>query len=172
MSMFNPQLKSSTNTYPSIRRQHLGAEWVLIRVETLHGMMKEVEKVLGTGASLVWYMAGKGAGKSLIKTMRKELETKDLRKICNFLISFYESCGWGRGEITSWHPGKGKLTLQIWDNAFAEKNSSNISSCYFLKGFIEGVLEELIGRNVKAEELKCISKGDGYCEFVISVNVE
>ena len=39
---------------------YLGTGLVLMRVEALHGMIEEVNKVLGTGGSLIWYVAGKG----------------------------------------------------------------------------------------------------------------
>jgi len=166
--MFNPQLKGSLNV-PASKMERLGTEWVLIRVETLHGMMEEVEKILGSGAALVWYTAGKGAGRSLAHMIKKTMDTSDLLRVSRFIVGFYGNCGWGRGEIVSWRPEKGEFIFQVWDNVFAKKDSSNTSSCYFLKGFIEGVLEELIGRRVRTEETKCISKGDECCEFSIIV---
>ena len=144
----------------------LGAKWILMRIETLHGMMKEVEKILGTGACLVWHTAGKGAGKSLASLIKKEFETYNLRGISELLTEFYARCGWGRSEITSWRE-EGEIVLRVWDNAFAKKGSSKTPSCFFLKGFIQGILGELTGKCVEIEETKCISKGDEYCEFQI-----
>jgi len=144
-------------------KKYFGTQWVLMRIETLHGMMLEVEKVLGTGACLVWYTAGKGAGKSLANLIKKDFENYELKRICNLLIDFYANCGWGKSKIL-WK-GEEEMVLRIWNNAFARKDSSKTPSCFFLKGFIEGILKELTQKCVKIEETKCVSKGDAYCEF-------
>ena len=136
-----------------------------MRIETLHGMMEEVEKVLGTGACLVWYTAGKGAGKSLAALVKKEFKNYNLKSVSNLLMDFYANWGWGKGEIALWREEEGEIILRVWDNAFAKRGSSKTPSCFFLKGFIEGILKELTQKCVKIEETKCISKGDKYCEF-------
>lgn len=59
------------------RITHLGVDWVLFRVEALQGMFEEVNKVLGTGSSLVWYTAGKGAGRSMAKVFQAHLKERE-----------------------------------------------------------------------------------------------
>lgn len=164
--MTNSKMESLTKVISSMKKP-LGARWILMRVETLHGMMREVEKVLGTGACLVWYTAGKGAGKSLASLIKKEFENYNLKGISQFLTKFYNRCGWGRSEVISWRKQQSNIVLRVWNNAFAEKGSSKTPSCFFLKGFIEGILQELTSKCAKVEETRCISKGDEYCEFQI-----
>jgi predicted hydrocarbon binding protein len=149
----------------------LGVDWILFRVESLQAMIEEVNKVLGTGGSLVWYTAGKGAGRSIAKVFQKHLkEGKSLEVIFNKFGNYYARWGWGRIEKVFLREKTGELIVRIHDNAFARGQHSQIPSCFFVKGYIEGLIEKLAGKHVTSEEAKCMAKGDPYCEFQIAID--
>jgi len=153
------------------RIKHLGTDWVLLRVETLNGMMDEVNKTLGTGGSLVWYIAGKGAGRSMVKILRKiPKDRESLEKTFNNFKDLYARWGWGLVKKVLFREKTGELIIRIWDNAFARGRHSQVPSCYFVKGYLEGLLETLTGKHATSEETKCIAKGDSYCEFQITLD--
>ena len=153
------------------RITHLGVDWVLFRVEALHGMVQEVNKVLGTGSSLVWYMAGKGAGRSMAKIFKRNLtEEENFEAVLDKIKAHYASWGWGRIERALLREKTGEFIIRIYDNAFAREQHSQVPSCYFLKGYIEGLIETLTGKHATSEETKCMAKGDHYCEFQITLD--
>jgi|GEM_PF-1121274 len=153
------------------RITHLGVDWVLFRVEALHGMVQEVNKVLGTGSSLVWYMAGKGAGRSMAKVLQTHLKEKEsLAAVFDKIARSYTRWGWGRIERALLREKTGEFIIRIYDNAFAREQHSQVPSCYFLKGYIEGLIETLTGKHATSEETKCMAKGDHYCEFQITLD--
>ena len=151
------------------RHSYLGSRFVLIRVEALQGMIEQVNKVLGTGGSLVWYIAGKGAGESMAKSLQKSFlkGNESLEDIFDKVKDLYARWGWGKLEKVFINEKAGIMLLRIYDNAFAIGHYSRIPSCYYVKGYIEGFIEALTGKPVASEETKCISKGDPYCEFQI-----
>lgn len=153
------------------RIKYLGVDWVLFRVESLQGMIDEVNKVLGTSGSLVWYTAGKGAGRSMAKVFQRYLkESESLEVVFNKISNHYARLGWGRIEKVFLREKTGELIVRIYDNAFAREQHSQVPSCFFVKGYLEGLTEKLAGKHVTSEEIKCMAKGDPYCEFQIIID--
>jgi predicted hydrocarbon binding protein len=153
------------------RIRHLGVDWILFRVEALQGMIEEVNKVLGTGGSLVWYTAGKGAGKSMTKIFQKHLEGEEsFEDIFNKVKNHHARWGWGRIKKVFLREKTGEFIIRIHENAFARGQHSSFPSCYFLKGYMEGLIEKLTGKHATSEETKCMTKGDPYCEFQITTD--
>jgi len=151
---------------------YLGTGLVLMRVEALHGMIEEVNKVLGTGGSLVWYVAGKGAGRSMAKILQKHFlkGEKSLESIFDKVKDLYARWGWGRVEKVFIRERTGEFLIRICDNAFAIGQHSRVPSCYYIRGYIEGLIETLTGKHVTSQETKCMAKGDLYCEFQITID--
>jgi predicted hydrocarbon binding protein len=150
--------------------RHLGTEWILMRVEALQGMMQEVNKTLGTGACVVWYLGGKGAGKSLAGIIQKRTQSDDMQEIWRKIVEIYGRCGWGKVQPIMFRQETSEFLIRIYDNAFVKGIRSQTSSCYYVKGLLEGILEQLTGKHAKSEEIKCMAKGDPYCEFVLVLN--
>jgi predicted hydrocarbon binding protein len=144
----------------------LGTEWILMRVEAFHGMKREVGKALGTGAYVVCYLAGKGAGKSMARLMQEKIKSNSLQEVCTEIAKVYERCGWGRLQLVVPRQELDEFRIRIYDNALV-KRDSQASSCHFIRGFLEGILEHLVQKHVKSEETMCMAKGDSHCEFVL-----
>jgi predicted hydrocarbon binding protein len=149
---------------------HLGTQWILMSVEAFQGMMTEVNKIFGTGASVVWHLAGKGAGKSLANLMGKKAKSDSILDVCKKIAELYERCGWGKVQPIILRQKTSEFLIRIYNNAFARGIQSQTLSCYYIKGLLEGILEQLIGKHARSEETKCISKGDPYCEFILVLN--
>ncbi|MEM2338399.1 MAG: V4R domain-containing protein [Candidatus Bathyarchaeia archaeon] len=163
-----PYLKQIKARSRQIRR--FGAGWVLLRVEALQGMFVEVNKVLGTGSSLVWYIAGKGAGRSMAKFFQTHMkEGESLKAFFNEFAHSFNRWGWGRIEKAFLGEETGEFIIRIYNNAFTEVRQSRVPSCYFLKGYFEGLIEMLTGGHISSQETRCTAKGDPYCEFQITL---
>jgi len=169
-----PSLKGSKIEGRRKRRgriRRLGVDWILLRVDSLHGMIEEVNKVLGTGGSLVWYLAGKGAGRSMAKILQKHLKEKEtLEAVFDKITDFYARCGWGNAKRVLLREKTGEFIIRIYDNAFARGQHSQFPSCYFVKGYLEGLTEKLTGKHASSQETKCMATGDPYCEFQITID--
>ena len=58
--------------------------------------------------------------------------------------------------------------FHLHDSPFATSyGRSDHSVDYFVSGFLKGGGEINFNREISVNETKCMSKGDGYCEFVI-----
>jgi len=61
-----------------------------------------------------------------------------------------------------------ELVIRV-ENSFIARGygNSEVPVCHFLRGYNAGLAEVLKGRDIDAEEVKCIAKGDECCEFVM-----
>lgn len=90
----------------------------------------------------------------------------------NLMLDESTILGYGKIEIKKIDLDKGEAIVHVKKSAFGETykrlyGSSDEPVCNFLAGLVGGVGKELSGKDVVAEETKCIAKGDRYCEFVI-----
>ncbi|MEM2928936.1 MAG: V4R domain-containing protein [Nitrososphaerota archaeon] len=119
------------------------------------------------GAALL-YEASINAGKDSARVLLKKIKNKNFIKELNKL---YDSNGFGLFKVKKINidPNKGG-NIQIEQSFIAEEyGKSDKPVCDFLAGYFVGMLEEIYKKEYTCEEIKCIAKGDKYCEFKIEV---
>ncbi len=139
---------------------------VIVSIETFVNLQKDAEKILGSdGASVLLYEAGKKAGLRWINRFSKEWDLKD-KKFIEAVQNFYAELGWGKFSIEE--NNKNELVVRV-ENSFIARGYgiSEVSVCHFLRGYNAGLAEVLKGKDIDAEEVRCIAKGDEFCEFVM-----
>jgi predicted hydrocarbon binding protein len=150
-----------------IRILEAGVRVVIMRAGTLVDLQKGVEAIIGNEASVVFYEAGIRAGKNSTKVLLEEWEERG-REFLKRWGDFYKSAGvgWFKLEEIEVDFEKRNGYIRIKQSFIAEEyGSSDRPVCHFLSGFFVGVLEEIFGEKLMGKQIKCISKGDPYCEF-------
>ncbi|RLI33475.1 hypothetical protein DRO53_05310, partial [Candidatus Bathyarchaeota archaeon] len=114
----------------------------------------------------IWYLAGKGAGRAMVKLVRS-LERLGSREVAERICRELSRMGWGRFEIAEWAEETENFVFRVYNNPFSRRGAEapEETGCIYIKGYLEGILEELLGRPVKLKETLCVSKGASYCEF-------
>ncbi len=81
--------------------------------------------------------------------------------------------GLGKVSVSGIDFARGEARVSI-ANCFEamENGTSPEPNCMFTSGFLAGVFAEVLDKTVRADEVKCISKGEPLCEFHISPAVE
>lgn len=145
---------------------YLGTEWVLLRVEALQGMFDETVKAFGSGAYTIWYLAGRGAGRAMAKLVEALKEEASKGGIVERVCRELSSLGWGRFEVQRLDLEKAKYVFRVHNNPFARgRQAVKETACIYVKGYLEGLMEALTGREVKLKEQVCVAEGASYCEF-------
>ena len=76
--------------------------------------------------------------------------------------------GWGVVKIQKSDLSNCMTDIVIEDSTFAKLyGKSNESTDVLLQGFFAGGATEIFGKNVDCKEIKCVSKGDPVCEFIV-----
>ncbi len=134
-------------------------------VVTFVDLKKVLEGLLDTGAAVILYEAGLGCGRRMYMRMRKQYSSRE--EILKAFIDLKLSENWGEIKVdVNLDSGEGKIVVyKSFEGKYYGASSTPI--CHFFKGYIEGFLRELIGREITVEETKCVAMGDENCTFEI-----
>jgi len=144
----------------------LGQEAVIIDLRMIGHMFSRLDEVFGTGASVILYEMGMRAGKVIVEEVAEcGIPEKDMMKV---IAAMGVARGWGITEILSWDPKAARLVLRIWENFECKPLAGRKRKphSHLMRGLIAGIVSRLTGQPVKVREVKCLAKGDPYCEFV------
>jgi len=93
------------------------------------------------------------------------MNIQDKRSVLAYLSHLKESMNWGKISFpeADLEHGKGKIKVLNSFESLTQKCTQ--PSCHFFRGFLAGFLSELFGRDILLSEVKCVGRGDDYCEF-------
>jgi len=143
---------------------------ILLNLRIYRAWHEGLSRVFGTGASTILYEMGRELGVNVIQSMREK--TKNPLRIVALGLKHASLLGWGEFNVNTAQILK-MATLRTMKvsvyNCFIAKAIGNRgqASCHLLRGFFTGTLQSLVGGTCSCEEIKCLSKGDVYCEFVL-----
>jgi len=149
-----------------------GDRCIILRKQGYKGLIANIRERFGTGGEAFLYYIGFETGVEYGKSHREmglELGVVDPARIFRFIgTSLFNSVGFGRAEVINVSANPPEATLRIYDSFECELGLETGKPCsQFIRGMLAGVLTALFNRKMKAEETKCIAKGDPYCEFTI-----
>jgi len=154
------------------RAEKAGISFMIYPIIPMKRYWEGVRRIIGDdGEAVLAYETGKEAVKELIRLVRKEfkLEGEDLLKAMIELFSELKM-----GKMNMVYPIRGleagEIVIKVEDSYIARclYERSERPVCNLIGGEIAGLLEELTGWKIDAEETKCLAMGDKYCEFVAS----
>ncbi len=135
-------------------------------------IMTRVEELAGPEvARQVYYDAGfMGA----VKWCRVQMEAGLAgREVLEQYLNSASQRGWGQYEIAEFDPARGRARLILRNSAVAlEKGRREAPACLHMTGSMAGALQAIadhagLGIKVRGRETRCLSQGDGYCEFLV-----
>jgi predicted hydrocarbon binding protein len=146
----------------------LTPRWFFVNVQ------KELEKAAGVKlAREVYYRAGFESAYRYCQTQRKVGWLAGIETVQGYLSSM-SIRGWGRFEIVELDEQRGKGTFRLYRSGFSEEYGSvKRTVCHWVPGAMAGAVQEVVDAQgiplrVTGRELKCRSKGDAFCQFVVS----
>ena len=139
-----------------------GIRYLLIRPETLASLHKSLVNEVGTEkAREIMMSGGYSGGRASAEKFTKELGLSG-REIVEFMCDMGSFLGWGRmdGEVS-----ESEIKVRIYSSPFAESyGKAEKGVCHLIEGVFKGIGDIIFG-NAISEEVKCIAKGDEYCEI-------
>ena len=139
---------------------------MVLLVDTLSNALKRIKSEWGTGAEAFLYYLGYDLGYESARIFRQEIAY--YREEVLEVLKVIQALGWGRIEDLFIEFEAKRGSLKVYD-LFESKTSIGefaTTKCHFFRGFLAGFLSQLLETNIKVFEVKCIAKGDPYCEFV------
>lgn len=149
-----------------------GRRVVLMIDRMLESLVEELVRMIGEDPAnavifRVGYEFGRGAGK-LHLTIGEEVGLKDpLDVIKHISAPLFVSSGYGIMHVEEL-PQR-VLRIVVKENVEASlRGSSRRPACFLIKGICKGALEEIFGKHVSIDEVKCKAAGHEFCEFIAS----
>lgn len=130
-------------------------------------MLNWLDKVFGTGGHAILFDMGEEAVKPIVK----ELKSRGFkgRQLVESFLATNSIMGFYSYEIVEYDEENLKFVIRLYRNfeckSFTGKKDHPMS--HLVRGALTAVFSETYGRRFEVKEVKCIAKGDEYCEFVI-----
>ena len=151
-----------------IRDKLTGERCILVYQGGLESVFKGLSKIFKSGIEVLLLESSRESGKHMVESTRKGVQT-DLKSSMDTYAKRFAQLGMGRLEISELMPGKGSVTVRVWNNIFAEMRDKESTYCSYITGLLSGIYEALLHASPKVEETKCIGHGDQYCEFHLAL---
>lgn len=99
----------------------------------------------------------------------KKLGKKYSGKVKNFKLlgKVFEENKLGRLNLKNKNEEKKEYVFKLDNTAF--KTTLQRSSCYLISGILAGFVENHHKKYAGCQEIKCVSKGDPHCQFLVKV---
>ena len=157
-----------------------GHRIVLASASLLLSIHMELIDTIGAVAGTLLYTASKNAAAEETKTALDKMPLLKLlaktdwgkKELVNQWIPIFNSFGVGALEVVEINP-KERIVVRV-NNSYSSVCyremcvKSTQPLCHLLRGLFAGGFSVLLKTDYDAEEVKCASKGDPYCEFVLT----
>ena len=142
----------------------------IVSVTRAQDIFRRLAEIFKSGIDVLLLEASRSAGKHIVDVTRKDTKT-DVNLVLSEYAKKFAHVGFGRIEVCELEPRKAKIRFRVWNNVFAEIRDGESTYCKYVEGLVSGVYERLLHKTPKVRELKCIGKGDSYCEFLLTPKV-
>ncbi|MFQ5460040.1 MAG: V4R domain-containing protein [Anaerolineae bacterium] len=154
-----------------------GVRYLLIRPETLAGMLLAFEDEAGAAAAARALYEGGFTGGRLSGRRYKDEFGLDDAGAAAFMCRMGAEIGWGRFRLIDLDSEAGRMTVEVDASPFAAAYRSLAGApgvtapaggrCHLLRGVLGGLGNGLFEAAVEARETKCVAAGDDVCRFVV-----
>jgi predicted hydrocarbon binding protein len=143
---------------------------LIMDAEGLLSMTSELVKLFSSGTYMILFNAGKIYGKSMLQA--HGFKNADVGDVMKYFADLARVSGWGwvRFHFEN-NPSNSarKLIIESSNLLVAEGSTETNPSCYFVKGLLQGIAEDVLGKQSEIEETSCRSTGKSdVCRFEIS----
>ena len=144
---------------------------VILREGVFREIVKGMRDEWGSAAEVFLYHAGVRIGSASFKAHK--YFTEDKREKIKLFQIFFKNNGLGDIEVTDIDEVNTRARVIIRDSIECKFGlNTRRAFSQFFRGIIAGVMKEFFKRDVEVKEVKCIAKGDPYCEFIVNTREE
>ncbi len=118
----------------------------------------------GDNAMSVYHMVGNELGEAHGRKMNEHMPSHSVREKVDATLYALQAQGWGRFRLFSFRGSS--LSISIKDNfeCMSTKNLPGYKSS-FIRGFLVGLMNELVGKGFACNESRCIKTGRSICQY-------
>ncbi|RLE93657.1 MAG: hypothetical protein DRN04_06430 [Thermoprotei archaeon] len=146
----------------------LGGEAILERDEWLSELYKALDQYFGVAGQAFMYQLGFRAGYHMGEKWEKFARVSGI-DLFILGLEVFKVLNWVKNyEILEFDEKKKRIRFRLYDSfecrPFRGKGEGPRS--HYLRGILAGFLSHILSERISLTEVKCLCKGDEYCEFV------
>ena len=151
-----------------VRDRLTGERCLVIYQKGLESVFKGLSQIFKAGIEVLLLESSREAGKHIVDSTDKKAKP-DIKRSLSAYKRRFAQVGFGRLEISELKLDEAKMRLQVWNNIFAGIRDQESTYCSYIAGLFSGIYEGLLHISPKVKEVKCIGRGDPYCEFLLTL---
>jgi hypothetical protein len=160
---------ADTASFPIMLGPHRA---IIITEPGLRGLLVDIRNRIGTGAEAILYYIGYEVSQEWAKhysELAEKIGVKDLAGKITVGCDIFKSAGYGSIEILKLEENPPYGQIRIYDCVECKLGrGTGKPFSHSIRGTAAGFAAEVFGQKMFAKEIKCIAKGDPYCEFEIT----
>ncbi|MBI3412545.1 MAG: hypothetical protein HY051_00500 [Candidatus Aenigmarchaeota archaeon] len=143
----------------------LGQNVVIFPFDNLFSIQKIIEDGNKTQEL---YLASKELGKNWIKNLFKFYKMDTIQEQAHWGERVFTLAGMGKMKVVTWNTKDSTTIYRAYESTTA-KYYGNVDRpvCHIPRGWFAGASSTFFNKDLDGMEVKCMSKGDKYCEFFI-----
>lgn len=154
-----------------IRNKLTGERCIVVYEKGLESVFKGLSQIFKAGIEVLLEESSRAAGKHIADSISRDAKT-DIKASLRAYAKRFAQNGLGRLEVTeSRFEEAGLMRFRVWDNIFGDMRDKESTYCAYVAGLLSGLYEGFFHVSPKVEEVKCIGRGDPYCEFLLTLKV-
>jgi len=127
---------------------------------------RELATTFITGAAVIFQRIGYSYGRGLGRIAKNQELGPE--QTFDALHAFATESGWGQFILSSGDIASGQSSINVKECFFClHATEATEPVCHVLVGLVAGVCDEMVGKNHRVTEQKCIAKGDNVCEILV-----
>jgi predicted hydrocarbon binding protein len=147
----------------------VGDQRVVIFRKPIYGaLFNGVRRKFGSAGEAMLYYEGFAIGFEVYDEYVKTANSENLDDLVEVARAVNMTLGWGIIDKIKIDVEKREAQFRVYQNFECElgENSGKPYS-QFYRGAIAGLFTRFFGKEVEVQEIKCVAKGDPYCEFIV-----
>ncbi len=127
-------------------------------------LTKEMSSTFISGSAVILQRMGYSYGRYLGRVAKAKQKTPE--QAFESLQESARESGWGELTLNGGDLSAGQARLVVRHCFFCQHfKDATEPMCHVLEGFVGGMTDEIIGKDHRVSEEKCIAKGDSACEI-------
>jgi predicted hydrocarbon binding protein len=140
---------------------------IIVRAQLFRDMMQKLRDEFQSAADLFLFKEGNAMGESAEKLYIEKFGLEKLISDLSYLHGIYSALGWARAELVRANIPGHFATIRLHESFECPSGGGQKPYSHFLRGFINGSFSVMMGAKTQTKEVKCVAKGDQFCEFEV-----
>lgn len=131
-------------------------------------LLNTLVNTFGSAGESMIYQMGHENGMVFCREVISQIneEGESLEDLFGMVIHSASQIGWANMVVEEFNPQSGNIKVVLQDNSFKQFCLRlNMPQCFFLRGYLSGIIKELTNVDYHFSKSECYAHGDEHCSI-------